>query len=194
MKSWIKTGCLIIAGFAPLMAGPALTGRSAGFQDLAARARGQFSPLPATMAAESNPITAEKVRLGKALFHETRISIDGTVSCARCHPLELYAADGLKTSIGNRCASNPRNAPTLLNAAGQIAQHWIGNRIDVEDQARQSVVGAASFGMPSPAAVEDRMRRIEGYDFSRRLRGIARDGRQDHGQSPARAEPLSGRA
>jgi cytochrome c peroxidase len=115
------------------------------------------------MATEANPLIPEKTRLGKVLFYETRISVDGTVSCARCHPFSLSAADGLKMSIGNRYAVNPRNAPTVLNAAGQIAQHWIGNRTDVEDQARQSVTGAASFGMPSFTAVEDRLRQIDGY-------------------------------
>lgn len=138
-------------------------GVSTRTHDLENRARAQFSPLPATMAAEGNPLTSEKIRLGKVLFYETRISVDGTVSCARCHPFSLYGADGLKMSVGNRCAVSPRNAPTLLNAAAQIAQHWIGNRTDVEDQARQSVIGAATFGMPSPAAVEDRLRRIKGY-------------------------------
>jgi cytochrome c peroxidase len=97
------------------------------------------------------------------LFFESRISVDGTVSCAKCHPFSLYAADGLRKSIGNRCLENPRNAPTVLNAAGQIAQHWIGNRADVEDQARQSVVGPASFGMPSAAEVEKRLKEISGY-------------------------------
>jgi cytochrome c peroxidase len=115
------------------------------------------------MATEANPLIPEKTRLGKVLFYETRISVDGTVSCARCHPFSLSAADGLKMSIGNRYAVNPRNAPTVLNAARQIAQHWIGNRTDVEDQARQSVTGAASFGMPSLTAVEDRLRQIDAY-------------------------------
>jgi cytochrome c peroxidase len=115
------------------------------------------------MATEANPLIPEKTRLGTVLCYETRISVDGTVSCARCHPFSLYAADGLKMSIGNRYAVNPRNAPTVLNAARQIAQHWIGNRTDVEDQARQSVTGAASFGMPSLTAVEDRLRQIDAY-------------------------------
>jgi cytochrome c peroxidase len=75
----------------------------------------------------------------------------------------LYAADGLKKSIGNNCKVNPRNAPTLLNAAGQISAHWIGNRVDVEDQARQSVIGPPSFGMPSYEAVEKRLRELKGY-------------------------------
>ena len=122
-----------------------------------------FGSLPQAMVSEKNPITPEKVKLGKILFYETRISIDGTVSCARCHPIGLYAADGLKKSIGNNCKLNPRNAPTVLNAAGQISAHWIGNRTDVEDQAKQSVIGPPSFGMPSYEAVESKLKGMKGY-------------------------------
>jgi cytochrome c peroxidase len=122
-----------------------------------------FGPLPTAMVSEKNPITPEKVTLGKVLFYETRISIDGTVSCARCHPIGLYAADGLKKSIGNNCKPNPRNAPTIFNAAGQISEHWIGNRTDVEDQAKQAVIGPPSFGMPSYEAVEKKLKAIKGY-------------------------------
>ena len=122
-----------------------------------------FGSLPQAMVSEKNPITPEKVKLGKILFYETRISIDGTVSCARCHPIGLYAADGLKKSIGNNCRLNPRNAPTVLNAAGQISAHWIGNRTDVEDQAKQSVIGPPSFGMPSYEAVESKLKGMKGY-------------------------------
>ena len=163
MRTSARAFGFVFAGLGAGIFGFALSGPKPVGQDLAARARERFSPLPAAMTSAANPLTPEKIRLGKALFQETRISIDGTVSCSRCHPIGLYAADGLKTSIGNRCAENPRNAPTLLNAAGQIAQHWVGNRADVEDQARQSVVGPASFGMPSAAAVEDRLKGIEGY-------------------------------
>jgi cytochrome c peroxidase len=134
-----------------------------GEEDLLKQARQVFSPLPPVMASERNPVTPEKVSLGKILFYETRISVDGTVSCARCHPIGLYAADGLKKSIGNNCKLNPRNAPTILNTAGQISAHWIGNRTGVEDQARQSVIGPPSFGMPSYEEVEKRLREIKGY-------------------------------
>jgi cytochrome c peroxidase len=122
-----------------------------------------FGLLPQVIGSEKNPVTPEKVKLGKILFYETRISVDGTVSCARCHPIGLYAADGLKKSIGNNCKVNPRNAPTVFNAAGQISEHWIGNRVDVEDQAKQAVIGPPSFGMPSYEAVEKRLKEIKGY-------------------------------
>jgi cytochrome c peroxidase len=136
---------------------------SNGDEDLQKQAKQIFSPLPPVMSSEKNPITPEKIKLGKILFYETRISVDGTVSCVRCHPFALYAADGLKKSIGNNCKPNPRNAPTILNAAGQISAHWIGNRIDVEDQAKQSVIGPPSFGMPSYEAVEKKLKEIKGY-------------------------------
>ncbi len=134
-----------------------------GDEDLLKQAKDVFGPLPQAMTSEKNPITPEKVRLGRILFYETRISVDGTVSCSRCHPVGFYAADGLRKSIGNNCKVNPRNAPTLFNAAGQISEHWIGNRIDVEDQAKQSVIGPPSFGMSSYEAVEKKLKDIKGY-------------------------------
>ncbi len=134
-----------------------------GDEDLLRQTKQLFSPLPQVISSDKNPITPEKVNLGKILVYETRISIDGTVSCVRCHPIGLYAADGLKKSIGNNCKVNPRNAPTLFNAAGQISSHWIGNRADVEDQAKQSVIGPLSFGMPSYESVEKKLKEIKGY-------------------------------
>src|SRR5208283_3448641 len=56
---------------------------------LIARASQILGPLPASMPSEENPITPEKVKLGKILFYEQRISVDGTVSCAKCHPIAL---------------------------------------------------------------------------------------------------------
>jgi cytochrome c peroxidase len=132
-------------------------------KDLPARAGRTFGPLPKVMASARNPISPEKIELGKMLFYEKRISADGTVSCSKCHPFSLYAADGLRKAIGNRCKINPRNAPTVLNAAAQISAHWIGNRTDVEDQAKQAVIGPPSFGMPSYADVENRLKAIGGY-------------------------------
>jgi len=134
-----------------------------GEEALLKQAKTIFGPLPQVMTFKKNPITPQKVQLGKILFYETRISVDGTVSCARCHPIGLYAADGLRKAVGNNCKINPRNAPTILNAAGQISAHWIGNRADVEDQAKQSVIGPPSFGMPSYEAVENKLKEIRGY-------------------------------
>ncbi len=130
---------------------------------LLTQAKQVFGPLPSAIPSQRNPITPEKVALGKMLFYETRISVDGTVSCARCHPMGLYAADGLRKAIGNNSKLNPRNAPTILNAAGQISAHWTGNRLDVEDQAKQAIIGPPSYGMASYEAAEKKLKEIRGY-------------------------------
>ena len=132
-------------------------------EELMSKAKAIFGPLPPSMPSEDNPITPEKVKLGNALFWETRISVEGTGSCVRCHPIGLYAADGLKKPIGNRCKENPRNAPTIFNAASQISAHWIGNRRSVEDQAKQALIGPPSFGMPSYEAAEKVLKGLGGY-------------------------------
>ncbi len=131
--------------------------------DLINKAKAIFGPLPASMPSPDNPITPAKVRLGNALFWESRISVDGTVSCAKCHPMGLYAADGLRKAIGNHCKENPRNAPSIFNAASQISEHWIGERKDVEDQAKKALIGPPSFGMPDYESVERILRGMKVY-------------------------------
>ena len=84
-------GILIIA----LFAAASVSGVSAE-DEVFIQATRVFRPLPMVMASEKNPVTPEKVALGKMLFYENRISIDGTVSCAKCHPVSLYVADGLR--------------------------------------------------------------------------------------------------
>jgi len=132
-------------------------------QDLMNRARAVFGPLPASMPSPDNPITPEKVKLGSILYWESRISVDGTVSCAKCHPPGLYAADGLKKAVGNHCKDNPRNSPCILNSAAQISEHWIGNRVSVEDQAKQALIGPPSYGMPSYESVEKVLKGMKAY-------------------------------
>jgi cytochrome c peroxidase len=131
--------------------------------ELMNKAKSLFGPLPASMPSPDNSITPEKVKLGNVLFWEPRISVDGTVSCVKCHPLGLYAVDGLRKAMGNHCKENPRNDPTIFNAAAQISEHWIGNRTSVEDQAKQALVGPPSYGMPSYESVEKILKGMQGY-------------------------------
>ncbi len=57
----------------------------------------------------------------------------------------------------------PRNAPTVLNSAGQFVQHWIGNRKDVEDQAFKSLTGRPALGNPSNEEVVNKLKKIPEY-------------------------------
>jgi cytochrome c peroxidase len=153
------TGLLVLIALA--WAWPAMTKD----QDAAllGQAKDLFNPLPPVIVSSENPVTPAKAELGKMLFYETRTSMDGTFSCVRCHPFSLYGADGLRKSMGRDGKPGVRNAPTVLNAAGQFSAHWVGNRKDVEDQAKQSLSAPASPGMPPSDIGEKKLREIAGY-------------------------------
>lgn len=127
------------------------------------QARAAFKPLPKSIPAADNPLTPEKIALGRMLFFEPRVSLDGTVSCSRCHQPGLYSTDALPRPIGALHRENPRNAPVIFNAALQIAAHWRGDRKSVEDQAMQALIGPPSFGNPSYEAAMARLKAIPGY-------------------------------
>jgi cytochrome c peroxidase len=126
-------------------------------------ARGLFEPLPKDMATAQRPVTPALVELGRTLFFDPRMSVDGTASCARCHQPQLYGGDGLAKSHGHHDKINARNAPTVLNTALQVRQHWTGNREDVEDQATKALTGAASYGNPNFDTPMARLKAIAGY-------------------------------
>jgi cytochrome c peroxidase len=131
--------------------------------ELLTRARQTFGALPKNMGTAEFPVTAERVELGHKLFFDPRISADGAVSCSRCHLPALYGTDGLAKPLGAHDRVNPRNAPTVLNAALQFKAHWRGDRVNVEDQARQALIGPPSFGNPDYAAAMMKLKAIPGY-------------------------------
>lgn len=132
-------------------------------QALLTQARALFKPLPQVMQSPENPVTPEKVALGRLLYFETRVSLDGTVGCVRCHQPFLYGTDALPKAIGAQGRLNPRNAPTVLNAALQFVAHWRGDRKSVEDQATQALVGPPSFGDPDYASAMAKLKAIPSY-------------------------------
>lgn len=132
-------------------------------QALLTQARALFKPLPKDMPSADNPITPEKVALGRLLFFETRVSLDGSVGCVRCHQPFLYGTDALPKAIGAAGRLNPRNSPTVLNAALQFVEHWRGDRTSVEDQAVKALVGPPSFGNPNFESAMTKLKTIPGY-------------------------------
>ncbi len=108
--------------------------------DLRASALEIFKPLPSTTPSVShNPITPEKIALGKALFFDPRMSASGVFSCNSCHNLGTGGDDNLETSIGHGWQKGPRNAPTVFNAVFNIAQFWDGRADDLAAQAKGPV-------------------------------------------------------
>ena len=76
-----------------------------------------------------------KAALGYALFHDTRLSVDNTVSCATCHALETAGVDNLQYSKGVDGQLGGVNAPTVYNAVYNFVQFWDGRAKTLADQA-----------------------------------------------------------
>ena len=81
---------------------------------------GQTQDLNATVlvpAPSDNPQNAEKIALGRKLFFDKRLSLDGSISCASCHDPQKAFSDQRSKSIGINGQLSERNAPSILNAA-----------------------------------------------------------------------------
>ena len=111
-----------------------------------------------------NPTTPEKVALGERLFHDPALSIDRTVSCSSCHDVKQGAGeDHRPASLGVGGQIGNRNAPTVWNAAFQSVLFWDGRASSLEEQAKGPPVNPKEMGMPSLAAVEQRVREDVSY-------------------------------
>jgi len=110
-----------------------------------------------------NPMSRAKVELGKQLFFDPRLSIDGTVSCNSCHNVMANGTDSRPTSVGVDGQRGGRNAPTVWNAAFLSTQFWDGRAATLEDQAKGPPLNPIEMGMPNAQAVVDRLESIPGY-------------------------------
>jgi len=108
---------------------------------------------PVVAEAPPPPATPEKIALGRALFHDVRLSRNHTISCNSCHPLDHYGADGQPTSPGFDGRRGARNAPSVFNAATHFAQFWDGRAATVEEQAVMPIMNGDEMGMANEQAV-----------------------------------------
>lgn len=126
-------------------------------------ARTYLHPLPENAADDDHPITPELVALGKELYNEKAISLDGSISCNTCHPLDHFGADTLAYSKGVNQTLGDRNSPTTYNAALALAQFWDGRAKDVEEQVEGPLFNPKEMAMPSKIAVVQRLLAIPKY-------------------------------
>jgi len=130
---------------------------------LRVKAKGIFGVLPADAPNPANPITPEKVTLGRMLFYEPRITLSRKLSCNSCHGLDTYGVDNQPTSVGHEGQRGERNSPTVYNAALEFVQFWDGRAADVEEQAKGPVLNPVEMAMPSEPEVVGRLKEIPGY-------------------------------
>ncbi len=145
-----------------LLLGMAAGGLALAMPALAAASGWQALPETAP-APPDNPVTEAKVRLGKALYFDPRLSSTGTVSCNSCHNVMAGGEDARPTSVGVKGQVGGRNAPTVWNAAFHPVQFWDGRAASLEEQAVGPVTNPIEMGMPSLEALVERLKAL-GYE------------------------------
>jgi cytochrome c peroxidase len=122
----------------------------------------RLGPLPPVIAPPGNPQSSAKIHLGKELYFDTRLSADGTVSCATCHNPALGWSDEGPTSKGIRGQLGGRRAPPVSNAAYAPLQFWDGRSPSLEDQAKGPIQNPIEMGNTHQAMIQT-VDRIAGY-------------------------------
>lgn len=110
------------------------------------------------------PPTPERVRLGRWLFYDTRLSADGTISCATCHKPEHAFSEPTPVSTGIKGQKGTRKAPSFINQAWTLYPHffWDGRAASLEEQALGPVENPIEMGNTHTAMVET-IDQIDGY-------------------------------
>jgi cytochrome c peroxidase len=137
---------------------------AASSSDLRASALKVLAPLPEKMPGAEND-TPARVKLGRELFFEKKLSANNTQSCNSCHAVDQNrgGVDNEPTSPGAFGKRGGRNSPTVLNAGFHIAQFWDGRAKTLEDQAKGPVLNPGEMAMPSEAAVIEKLKAEKKY-------------------------------
>ena len=121
--------------------------------------------LPAVPVPADNPVTADKVQLGRLLFFDRRLSANSTLSCAMCHVAEQgFAQNELKTPVGIEGRGVRRNAPTIYNTAYLKRLFHDGREFSLENQVWGPLLAGNEMGNLSIGMVIQRIRSISSYD------------------------------
>ena len=120
--------------------------------------------LPAVEIPDNNPISREKIELGKKLFFDRRLSLNNTVSCGMCHvPEQGFTNNEIKTAVGIEGRSNLRNTPTILNIAFSKFLFHDAREFSLENQVWQPVLAHSEMAMPSFGFTIKKLQLIPGY-------------------------------
>ncbi len=130
----------------------------------AAPAFEMMQPLPAAVPVPAdNPLTEPKAALGRQLYFDNRLSLNGSVSCNSCHDLTAGGGDHRPVSVGALGKPGTRNAPTVWNVAYQTVLYWDGRARSLEEQLRSHLFDSTTMALPDLAELIARINRIPGY-------------------------------
>jgi len=118
---------------------------------------------PNTFIPADNPLTKEKVELGRTLFFDKRLSKNDTIACASCHKAETGFTDGMPVSTGINGLKGGRSAPASFNRVFSKAQFWDGRAATLEDQSIGPFANPIEHGFTTHDQLVAKMKTIPGY-------------------------------
>ena len=114
--------------------------------------------LPPVPVPANNPVTPEKVRLGRKLFYDRRLSLNNTFSCAMCHiPEQGFTSNEMKTAVGIEGRTVKRNSPTLYNVAYYTSLFHDGRENSLENQVWGPLLAHNEMANPSIGSVIEKL-------------------------------------
>jgi cytochrome c peroxidase len=142
----LLAGCLQLTGCDDSRVGPAQALVAPPDSTLV---REPIEPLPKALGV--NP---DRVRLGRRLFNDKRLSGDNSVACATCHDLKRGGADGRARSLGVSGKVGAINTPTVLNASLNFALFWDGRAATLEEQVGGPIENPLEMGSNFPSVLK----------------------------------------
>ncbi|HXH14381.1 MAG TPA: cytochrome c peroxidase, partial [Alphaproteobacteria bacterium] len=124
---------------------------------------------------EDNPLTPEKIALGKQFFWDTRWSRNGMVACVSCHDPKHGWSDPRRFSTRFDGRPTPRHSPTLVNRLFSDQQQWAGTRASLEDQAFKASDQSPELLVKNLGAIpayQEQFRKVFGTDLN--AEGVAK--------------------
>lgn len=132
--------------------------------DLTAYLRSPPLGLPAIPVPDDNPVTAEKVELGRLLFFDRRLSHNNTIACGNCHiPEQGFTSQEIATAVGIEGQTVRRNAPTIYNSAYLTRLFHDGRETSLEHQIWGPLLAGNEMGNPSVGYVLEQVRNNPDY-------------------------------
>ena len=119
-----------------------------------------FEPMP---EPPDNPTTPEKAALGRQLFFDKRLSVDGSKSCYSCHVNEHGLTDGLPVAVAAGGKKLTRSSPTLWNIGYHKEFYWDGRSASLEKQAGAAWAGPNMGAKDKQTEIVAALNAIPGY-------------------------------
>jgi cytochrome c peroxidase len=120
--------------------------------------------LPPMPVPAANPLTREKIDLGRQLFMDRRLSHNNTMSCAMCHvPEQGFTSNELGAAIGMEGRSQRRNAPSTFNVGYNRSFFHDGREPHLEEQVWGPLLTKTEMDMPSMGYVTEKVRQMPEY-------------------------------